>query len=134
MRHPVERDCQRPAETIPNFFKIAMIMRRRYLGLFRHSHVEHRQLAAIFSVVNQEFQPQRTYPHFVRHPHNLLAKSIFSKFCVILTFEQEAHRELDSSLSCFSHRKTKRETCVMFVSREVLSAASRRDKLPILGE
>src|SRR6476661_253350 len=25
MRHPVERDCQRPAETIPNFFEIAMI-------------------------------------------------------------------------------------------------------------
>jgi hypothetical protein len=80
MRHPVERDCQRPAETIPNFFKIAMIMRRRYLGLFRHSHVEHRQLAAIFSVVNQELQPQRTYPHFVRHRHTLLAKSIFRNF------------------------------------------------------
>jgi len=30
MRHPVERDCQRPAETIPNFFEIATIKRRRY--------------------------------------------------------------------------------------------------------
>jgi hypothetical protein len=30
MRHPVERDCQHPAETIPNFFEIATIKRRRY--------------------------------------------------------------------------------------------------------
>ena len=27
MRHPVERDCQRPAETIPNFFEIRACVR-----------------------------------------------------------------------------------------------------------
>jgi hypothetical protein len=67
MCHAVEGDGRSAAEAVPYLLEVAMIMRRRDLGLLRHGHVKHRQLATIVGIVDQEPQPQRTYSHLVRH-------------------------------------------------------------------